>query len=166
MIVRAKLTAPLYNKMLMDLQRPHPIAHERVGFAFARIGTVSPDEKFLLFTEYWPVPDKNYVFDNTVGAHINTAAIRAVMQKILDTGACAFHVHLHPGFGKPQPSGTDIAGILPLIPSFQVVGPDAPHGLMLLSSNNVLCHAWFPGSHMSVLVSKISIIGYPSISYV
>lgn len=166
MIINARLTTALYRQVLADLQRPHQTAFERVGFVKAKLGIVSSDECLVLFTDYWPVSDDDYLVDGSVGARINSRAIQSAMQVILDEDVGIFHVHLHPFPGRPQLSQTDIAGILPLISSFQSVGPELPHGILLLSANNAACYVWLPNNKQAIAVQKISAVGFPSKFYV
>jgi hypothetical protein len=50
MIVAIKMTGRLYDEIRRDLYRPHPFAHERVGFVFGRIGTRDDGGKLVLLT--------------------------------------------------------------------------------------------------------------------
>lgn len=159
MKVTVRITEKLYKQILEDLRRPHPIAYERVGFIFAKLGRISKDELLILFCNYGQLCDDNYVLDESVGARINSAAISSAMQKILDFYQGAFHVHLHDFPGKPRPSQIDIAGIFPMIPSFQAVGPTLPHGVLLLGRDNAICYVWMPGSKEPTLAEKITIVG-------
>jgi hypothetical protein len=161
MTINVKLTKPLYDQIIADLQRPHDVAYERVGFATARIGTISEDEKLLLITGYQPVAEGDYLQDHKAGAHIGSSAISAVMQKILDDKVGVFHVHIHPFPGKPGLSRTDMSGILPLIPSFKAVGPQLAHGVLLFSLDNAIAYVWVPESMQPIKARKISIIGRP-----
>ena len=71
-----------------------------VGFLY---GQFAPSEQpLVVMTRYVPVPDDQYVVDDTVGARINGDAIRAAMQGVLDTGDGVFHTHLHEWPGTPS----------------------------------------------------------------
>ncbi len=165
MIANIKLTRGLYREILTDLDRPHPVAYERIGFVMARLGKISPSETVIIFTEYLRVPDEDYINDPKVGAHVGSPVIRSVMQKILDDTTGAFHVHLHPFPGRPQLSRTDIAGILPLIPSFRAVGPELPHGILLLSPDDIMAQIWLPGNKNPITAEKVTVVGYPTKFY-
>ncbi|HSR88797.1 MAG TPA: hypothetical protein VLK22_00145 [Candidatus Udaeobacter sp.] len=158
MKIIVRINETLYKRMLADLKRSHPTAFERVGFAFAKQGKVSKEEVLILFCDYLSLPDGCYVADENVGAQINSTGINMAMQKILDEQQGAFHVHLHDWPGKPNLSLTDVGGILPLIPGFQAVGPQLPHGVLLLSRDSVICYVWLPGSGQ-LLAEKITIVG-------
>jgi hypothetical protein len=105
MSIVIQLRRTLTERILEDLRRPHGHAAERVGFLFGRL--TSGDTDMVVMTRYVPVPDEQYVVDDTVGARINGDAIRAAMQGVLDTGDGVFHTHLHEWPGRPAFSRTD-----------------------------------------------------------
>jgi hypothetical protein len=72
-----------------------------------------------------------------------------------------FHIHLHGGRGEPRMSATDRREIPKLIPGFKSVGPDAAHGIIILSPDHGTSWVWLPGSTESAIVDCISVIGSP-----
>lgn len=144
-----------------DLLRPHPFAAERVGFAFARCGTADPDSLVVLLVDYHPVPDGDYVRDERSGARIGSKAIRAAMQAVLAGPDSLFHVHLHEGKGQPELGKMDRRELPRLVSSLRAVGPNQPHGLILLSEDCWAAWVWLPGGPDPVFVDRITIVGYP-----
>lgn len=154
------MTRGLYDTMQSDLRRPHPIAAERVGFAFGRIANASTAWPLILLTEYCLVSDDKYLFDMTVGARIDGTAIQAAMQGVIDRDEGAFHVHLHEWPGRPGFSGTDLAELPPIVRSLRTVGPRHAHGLLLLSDDAAYADIWMPGKREPVS-ARITVVGFP-----
>jgi hypothetical protein len=155
MPITIHLPRDLYHRVLADLRRPHAHAAERVGFLYGRL---APDEPLVVMTRYVPVPDEQYLVDDTVGARINGDAIRAAMQGVLDTGDGVFHTHLHEWPGTPSFSRTDDAELPRLIPAFLAVGPTQATGLFLLSPDSAIADVWLPGEQGPERATKISIV--------
>jgi hypothetical protein len=155
MPITIHLPRDLYQEVLADLRRPHAHAAERIGFLYGRL---APDEPLVVMTRYVPVPDDQYVVDDTVGARINGDAIRAAMQGVLDTGDGVFHTHLHEWPGTPWFSRTDDAELPRLIPAFRAVGPTQATGLMLLSPDSAIADVWLPGTQGPERATRISIV--------
>jgi hypothetical protein len=150
--------------MLEDLARPHPFAAERVGFAAGRIGTLPGDDRMVLLTRYTPVPDEQYLDAPDVGACIGSDAIVTATQAVY-TGRArregVFHVHMHPNLGAPRMSSTDSREIPKLMPGFQSVGPDAPHGIVIWSRDHGSAWVWLAGAKAPVAADSIAIVGAP-----
>lgn len=161
MNVKVKISRDLYEKILTDLARPHSFAYERVGFLTSRIGNQGGETLLILFISYLSLDDAQYIEDPSVGARINSSAIRMVMQHSLDTGEGIFHVHQHGHRGIPYLSRTDLRETLPLAKSFRNVKPAAAHGIFLLSKNKAKSLIWLPGLAMPVEKTRISVIGHP-----
>jgi hypothetical protein len=161
MRARVRIPAAVYAAALADLKRPHAFAAERVGFMSAKVGNRTGEPLLVLGTGYEPVDDDHYVEDEYVGARINTDAIRANMQRILDTGEGSFHVHLHPHKGAPRLSQTDRREIPRLVESFRLVGPSAAHGIVVLSEDRALGVIWGLGAPEPVEAEEITVVGWP-----
>lgn len=162
MNIQLRLMRQTHELMRRDLVRPHSFASERIGFLFAKVGTADHGTILILCTEYDPVADDNYVPDESVGARINSTAIRLAMQRILDTRSSCFHVHVHPHVGIPGLSRVDTKEIPPIISSFYNVDPRSPHGILLLSADSCLAFIWPPGQITPIQAQKIVIVGYPT----
>ena len=161
MNVKIRLTRKLLDEMRQDLLRPHEFAAERVGFITAKIGNKFSESSLVLFSQYHSVADAHYIDDPNVGARIDSAAIRAAMQTVLDTKSGAFHVHLHDHRGKPGFSRTDKREIPNIISGLRVAGPKQPHGMFLLSRDDCFAQIWMPEKTDFVCAAKISVIGFP-----
>jgi hypothetical protein len=157
MPVAIQIPRVLYREILADLRRPHAHAAERVGFLYGRLAPGAAP--LVVMTRYMPVPDAQYVVDDTVGARINGDAIRAAMQGVLDTGDGVFHTHLHEWPGRPRFSRTDDEELPRLIPAFRAVGRAQATGLFLLSPDSAIADVWLPGTGGPERTSRISIVG-------
>jgi hypothetical protein len=155
MPIAIHLPLGLYQGVLADLRRPHTHAAERIGFLYSRL---VPGERLIVMTRYVPVPDEQYVVDDTVGARINGDAIRAAMQGVLDTGDGVFHTHLHEWPGTPEFSRTDNEEMPRLIPAFRAVGATQATGLFLLSPDSAIADVWLPGSPWPERAARILVV--------
>jgi hypothetical protein len=158
-----RLLKPLYERILADLQHPHPFASERAGFLFARIGTIAPDTCLIFLLDYVPVPDDQYLptTDFNIGAEISSEAIRDTMQRVMNTGEGAFHAHLHEHLGRPRFSRVDMKDLPHLARSFQRASPESAHGGFLFSKDDCIAAVWLPGQSHSITAEKITVVGYP-----
>ena len=159
-----RLTRNLYNTIRQDIARPHEFAFERIGFVFGKLGNENSSEPLVLLYNYMPVPDSQYIDDPKVGARIDGDAVTSVMQQVLNDRSKrvgTFHVHVHEHFGKPGLSSTDRREIPLLIPSFQSVGKEAAHGLIIFSKDDGTSWVWLPGEKSSRVASRIVVTGAP-----
>ncbi len=161
MLIHAKMTRLVYDGMRADLDRPHPFAHERVGFMFTRRSVLDKGGILLLVTDYLSVPDTQYINDPYVGARINSAAIRNAMEHSLSTKEGILHVHRHEHSGPPSFSRIDRRELGKLIPSFHNLGGNAVHGAMVFSFNSVAGLIWPTKQVSPRRVTKVTIVGYP-----
>jgi hypothetical protein len=161
MNVQVRLLRTLLDQMRSDLSRPHPFAFERVGFLRARVGNRNGEPLLVLLADYVPVPDDEYIRDPNCGARINGVAIRRAMQHVLNDGHGMFHVHMHPRPGRPALSRIDIADLPRIVSSFHAVGPQAAHGILVLTPDQ--CRAWVQAPNQKGLndAARVSVIGYP-----
>ncbi|WP_005034595.1 hypothetical protein [Holophaga foetida] len=159
-----KFPDALYCQIMEDLQRPHPFALERIGFVMGRMGTSDGQARFIMLTRYLPMPDDHYLNDPKVGARLGPDAMAAAMQAVYQGRAAKegiFHIHLHDRRGEPLMSATDRAEIPLLIPGFQAVGPNAAHGIIILSPNHGIGWVWPPRAGEPVQAETLSVIGTP-----
>jgi hypothetical protein len=164
MNVIAKIPGPLYGEMFDDLQRRHPFAAERVGFAAGRLGTLTDGGRLLLLTHYHSIPDEHYINDQSVGARIGSEAITNAMQRAYfgrQVREGVFHVHLHGHHGETGMSFTDKTEIPRMIEGFRSVGRQAPHGIIILSLDHGLVWSWLPGNDDAVEHASVAVIGAP-----
>lgn len=134
MNVQLKIDGRLLDQVRQDLRRPHPFAHERVGFFTAGVADLG-DCLLLLVRDYTPVADEDYEIDPNVGAKIGSAAMRKAVQSAYRPAAALLHVHTHGGRGKPGFSGVDLKSAMAFVPGFFETTPRMPHGLLVLSDN-------------------------------
>lgn len=156
-----RIPRTIRDTMRADLIRPHPFAAERIGFASARIGKGTNSPSIVMLSEYHAVPDDQYIDDPESGARIDAPAIRAVMQRVLDSGDGAFHVHAHLHRGTPGLSRMDRDEIPRLVESFRAVGPNAGHGILILSLDSCFSLVWTPGNQAPCVPVRIGVVGYP-----
>ncbi|HBA54366.1 MAG TPA: hypothetical protein DCZ04_07895 [Syntrophorhabdus aromaticivorans] len=164
MSVHIKLTGHLYDDIVEDLERPHPFAEERVGFVFGRMTSLSDGAWLILLARYRSIPDDQYIKDQTVGARIGKEALVWAMQAVYygrATREGIFHIHIHPYKGEPNMSRVDRRDLPKLIPGFQSVGSEAPHGIIILSSNHGAGWVWLPENREPVIADTIGVIGVP-----
>jgi hypothetical protein len=155
-----RLPRSLYNTMQADLRRPHPFASERAGFLYGRLANAETACPMVLMTDYLPLDDERYLPDPTVGARIDSTAIRSAMQGVIGRGEGVFHTHLHAWPGRPAFGVTDLAELPRLVTSFQTVGRGRAHGLFLLSDNEAYADVWLPGQRTPTHVSRVNIVGF------
>lgn len=150
--------------MLDDLRRPHHFAEERVGFLHTTSKILADRTVLIIATEYVPVEDDNYIDDDRVGAKINSAAIRAAMQRSLEKQGGCFHVHLHNHKGQPGPSRTDKNGLPGVVESLANVATDQANGFLILSQNSFYASIKIPGEKEFLQPDVVSAVGKPMIT--
>ena len=155
-----RISRDMVEEIKADLQRPHPIAFERVGFVYVKRGSLDKD-LLLIASSYFSVKDEHYKKPKEgeyAGAVISRYAITEAMQRALSTGDGVFHIHMHDYSLKF--SGVDKKSQSALMPSFYHVSPVGPHGALLLSSKGIAGCFWTIKGKLNFL-SKISVVGYP-----
>ncbi len=160
-MIRFRLPKRIEGEMRNSLMRSHAFAFERVGFAFTRLGRSNDRGKIILVTGYESVLDDDYINDPSVGARIDSAAIRKAMQRALNTGEGAFHVHIHDHDGATGPSYTDRQELRPMMQSIRNASPKSVHGLLILSRDAAYAEALMPETSQFQTVKKISVVGFP-----
>lgn len=160
MKIRFKVTSALLTTIRIDLRRPHPFAHERVGFIAAGLAAAH-DELLILAREYRPVRDDEYLPDPSVGAMMSAAAIRRARQWAMDDRVAIFHVHTHGGQGIPGFSGIDIRENGKFVPNFVSVAPHSVHGAIVLSDKSAFGQVWIDRTSPQPFIAKFSEVGMP-----
>lgn len=160
MKVRLKITSALLTTIRTDLRRPHPFAHERVGFISAGLSTVG-DDVLALAREYRTVRDDEYLRDLSVGAMMGPEAIRRALQWAMQDGVALFHVHTHGGRGIPGFSEIDLRENAKFVPDFFKVAPQCVHGAIVLSDTAAHGQVWFARSQPHQFIAAFTEIGVP-----
>ncbi|MGH2666197.1 HesA/MoeB/ThiF family protein [Flavobacterium sp.] len=161
--IKFRIPEHLHGKMLLDLERSHPFAFERVGFLFAKTVNLSSGVTLIIATDYQPVNDEDYIEDYSVGAKINSTAIRKSMQATFDQSCGCFHVHLHNHSGKPYPSSTDEKSLPAVVKSFENIAPKHANGFLILSKNAFYSSIKIEASDNLLEADLISVVGKPFI---
>lgn len=157
--MQIRLPRSLLDHIRTDLERPHAHAYERIGFLFAR---VSEKMDTLLAIEYVPVSDTSYISDDSVGAKIDSSAIRSALQKALTDEVAVFHVHAHMNLGIPRMSWTDVESLSKLVPSFYSANPNAVHGAIILSEDSAGGWIWDQETSKFLPTDRIVSVGFPT----
>jgi hypothetical protein len=160
MNIRFKITCALLATIRIDLRRPHPFAHERVGFIAAGLAAAH-DELLILARAYQPVRDDEYLRDSSVGAMMSAEAIRRARQWAMNDHAAMFHVHTHGGRGVPRFSGTDIRENAKFVPNFVSVAPRSVHGAIVLSDTAAFGQVWLDRKSPQPFITTFSEVGMP-----
>lgn len=160
MNIRFKILSALLTTIRIDLRRPHPFAHERVGFIAAGLAAAQ-DELLILARGYQPVRDDEYLRDPRVGAMMGDQAIRRARQWAMDERAAMFHVHTHGGRGIPGFSGIDMRENAKFVPNFVSVAPQCVHGAIVLSDTAAFGQVWLGRTGPHPFITKFSEIGMP-----
>lgn len=155
-----KATSALLTTIRLDLGRPHPFAHERVGFIAAGLAA-SGHDVIAIARSYRAVADGDYLPDPTVGAMMGPDAVRAAMQWAMDGAGALFHVHTHGGRGIPEFSGVDVRENAKFVPDFFKVAPRCAHGALVLSGNAARGAVWLERKGSSRLIDAFVEIGMP-----
>jgi hypothetical protein len=161
MKVSVRIPAACYSAALADLDRPHPFAAERIGFFSTSFGSAGRDEWVVCLTRYHSIPDDHYVDDPRAGARINSRAIRAALQRILDEKSGQLHVHLHWHLGRPHPSHMDQEELPPLAQSMCATANNQVHGGLILSRDAAFADLWLPGHADPKPAAHVTVVGFP-----
>lgn len=153
-----KITAGLLAQVRSDLIRPHPFAHERVGFISAGLSSIGQD-LLILARQYRPVDDGDYLDDPSVGAMMGPAAIRKALQWAMEHGHALLHVHTHGGHGIPGFSPVDLKENARFVPDFHKVAPCSPHGALVLSDTAARGQLWLDRNSASLEIDSFVEVG-------
>lgn len=156
-----RISRELLQRVRSDLVRHHHFAWERVGFLGGRPGAMGHQEVVILAQDYYSVPDQDYVRSDSVGAMINSAAIRKALQVAYSNRLSIFHVHQHEHFGLPSFSRIDLQESARFMPNFWHVCPEYPHGTIVLSKDSATGLCWYPGVQKPVVLKEIGVVGAP-----
>lgn len=160
MKIRFKIASVLSAAVRTDLRRPHPIAHERVGFISAGLAAAR-DELLILAREYRPIGDDEYLSGHNVGAMMSDQAIRRARQWAMDDRVAIFHVHTHGGSGIPRFSGVDMRENAKFVPNFVSVAPQYVHGAIVLSDTAAYGQVWLDRTSPQPFITVFTEVGMP-----
>lgn len=153
-----RFTDDLEARIHADLDRPHDVALERVGFIACRVG-LARNTQVLLAYDYLPVDDACYLASREMGALIDAEAIRAAMQRAFRDKCAVVHVHRHDHPGLPRFSRIDEEENSKLIPTFWNVSPKMPHGALVLSLDRAHGKVWGSRGDSPDPLVKITSVG-------
>lgn len=157
MTVLFRATESLMEGVRADLSRPHPFAHERVGFISVRAAQGHAN-LVLLAEDYHPVAESDYIRDPMVGARIGQEALRKALNIALLNPVGMFHVHMHLAVGRLWFSRIDLREQLQFVPDFFKVRSNMPHGALVLSPTAEAGRVWL-GPHEIVRIAEFNIFG-------
>jgi hypothetical protein len=160
MTAEIRMSRQLVRMVQGDLRRPHPFAHERVGFLSCRTAALEEDGVLILPVSYHPLGDDEYVESDEAAAMMSEDAIGRAMQRAYRERLSVVHVHEHGHAGKPGFSGVDIKEGRDFMPDFFNACPRQPHGLMVLSHDYAAALVWRPGRQGDCAAS-VTIVGSP-----
>lgn len=156
-----KVPRSLVLQIRADLCRPHPFAHERVGFMTIGASSVPDRELILLARGYQPVEDADYEPDRACGARISGTAFRKGLQRAYRARSGLVHVHAHGGSGIPHFSGVDLQSGGEFVPGFFEAIPSMPHGMIVLSNDRAAGLFWFGKRVRPLAVTSFAFVGAP-----
>lgn len=150
-----RVTNFLLHNIHRDLDRPHEVAWERVGWLFCRRAT-DFERVVLLGEHYMPVGDADYLESDEAGAVVGAAGIRAAMQHAYQQRFSVVHLHRHEHGGVPSFSKLDARENGRLIPTFWNVVPNVPHAALVLSWDKAAGVVWCPDTKRSTKLVSIT----------
>lgn len=156
-----RIPQELQSEIEQDLQRPHSHAGERVGFLFTKSKWINQNAILIVAISYQRVADEHYIEDSSVGAKIDSEAIRSAMQTMFNMKCGCFHVHLHDHHGKPSPSLTDKVGLPGVVESLFNISGSEPTGILILSRDDFFTAIKLPGYKKLHPAQLVSVVGFP-----
>ena len=161
MKVRFKITTALLTAIRSDLRRPHPFAHERVGFISAGL-SASGDDLLVLAHAYRPRGRRRVPARPNSGRNDGSRRPFATLCSVaLQGGVAMFHVHTHGGNGIPGFSGIDLRENAKFVPDFFKVAPQCAHGAIVLSDTAAHGLIWFGRAQPNEFITSFVEVGVP-----
>jgi hypothetical protein len=162
MSVVFRVTEDFICAVRADLMRPHPFAHERVGFVAARAAQ-GQDHLVILAESYHPVDDHDYLPDPSVGAMMGQEALRKALDLALLNPVAVLHIHMHGEPPDERPSylwfsDIDLSEQLKFVPDFFKVRRGMPHGAIVLSPYSAAGRLWLSPDEI-VPIAEFDIVG-------
>jgi hypothetical protein len=159
MKVTLKITRPLLEKLLNDLERPHGFAYERLGYISVKVAQHAYGLN-LLATAYHPVADGHYVPDENCGARMGGEAIRHAMERCHQTTTGQLWIHTHGRRRSTEPSRTDRHYGPRVATSLANAGVGIPCGWAVISEYSISGEVILPKGEILELGS-MSVVGRP-----
>lgn len=161
--ITIKMTRHLLDKVMSDMKRVHEFAYERIGFLESTWKQFENDNAIIFMTGYHSIPDDQYIDDPSVGARINSEAIRTARVRTFKKQKGCFHVHYHSiSFDSiPEFSDSDLKENPDIIRSFSLVSREQAHGMLLLGDKGFNALVRLPNSNELVYVDRVVIVGNP-----
>lgn len=158
MTATLRITRSLLESVLVDLERSHPFAAERVGFLSFR-ETSTARGQLLLATGYHSVDDSDYLRDYTCGARIGPKPIQAAMARAFRNGEGQLWVHAHGRIGVPFPSPIDEQEGPRVAGSCRNAQVKSSHGWAVLSESHIAGEIVLPSKEIRSL-DRLSVAGW------
>lgn len=155
--VTFRATEAFLTSVRKDLMRPHPFAHERVGFITVRAAH-GAEGLVLLAENYYPVADQDYVRNSSVGAMIGQEALRKALNLALRDSVGVFHAHMHGLSAHLWFSGIDLHEQMKFVPDFFSVCPSMPHGALVLDARSIAGRVWLASDRVTN-ITTFEIVG-------
>jgi len=150
-------TQGFMDRVRSDLMRPHPFAHERVGFIAVRAAQ-GLDHLVLFAEDYHPVADADYLRDDQVGAMMSQEALRKALELALFKPVGIFHVHMHTLGPRLWFSGVDLREQRKYVPDFFNIRRSMPHGAIVLSPQSAAGRTWVSADQITP-INEFNIVG-------
>lgn len=160
MRITVKIHRQLLRSVRADLSRPHPFAHERVGFILAA-ASATRDGLLLVAGTYVQVEDADYERNGRVGAQIGSDAMRKAIEAAYRPQRALLHVHSHGGTGVPRFSSVDLASGRQFVPAFANPMPRMPHCLLVLSDESAAGLCWTSADAQPLPITDFVAVGAP-----
>lgn len=157
MSVLFRSTEGFMERVRSDLMRPHPFAHERVGFITTRAAR-GLDHLVVFAEDYYPVADEDYLPSEAVGAMMGSEALRKALELALLKPVGVFHVHMHLLGRRLWFSPIDLREQVKYIPDFFKVRRNMPHGAIVLSPQSAAGRAWLSPDQI-VPIDEFNVVG-------
>ncbi len=133
---RLRLPKSMWDTVVRDLRRPHPVVHERLGILACNTGSASGGAVVFLPVQYTPFPDDLYeTSDDDSTVLVGSKAITFAMSHALKTKLSCLFVHLHDHAGVPRLSGPDKFHGPKMVKALQNANRKIPQGYIVFSQN-------------------------------
>jgi len=134
MSIQVRIPSSLVSRLLKEVYRPAP--REPIVFAFgSHARTLSRD--LILIRDVVIPPESAFMPSQGHGARWKGAYTIELLNRALEQKLGLFLFHAHPGSKNVEMSGDDRSSAGQLLPKFQLILPDRPHGSIVLGEESV-----------------------------